>query len=54
MYALRRHAALVLVIVALLAVGLFALGLTLCIDWGGASTPPSDFSWPASAVHGSF
>jgi hypothetical protein len=50
MYAIRRHAALVLVLIALLAVALFALGLTLCIDWGGASAPPSDFSWPASVL----
>lgn len=50
MYALRRHAALVLFLVALAAVALFALGITLCIDWGGASAPPSDFTWPASLL----
>ena len=50
MYALRRHAALVLVVVAVAAVVLFALGITLCIDWGGASASPSDFTWPASVI----
>jgi hypothetical protein len=40
MYAYRRHAALVLTVIALAAVTLFALGITLCIDWGGASAPP--------------
>ena len=43
MYAYRRHAALVLTLVAIAAVVLFALGLVLCIDWGGASAPPRDF-----------
>jgi hypothetical protein len=47
---LHRHAALVLVVIALLAVALFALGLTLCIDWGGASAPPRDFGQPAALV----
>jgi hypothetical protein len=50
MYALRRHAALVLVLVALAAVLLFALGVTMCIDWGGASAPPRDFGQPASIL----
>ncbi len=50
MYALRRRAALVLVLIALLAVVLFALGLTLCIDWGGASATPHDFGQPASVL----
>ncbi len=50
MYAYRRHAALVLVLIALAAVTLFALGLTLCIDWGGASARPSDFGQPAVVV----
>jgi hypothetical protein len=50
MYAYRRQAALVLVVIALAAVTLFALGITLCIDWGGASAPPRDFGQPASAV----
>ncbi len=39
----RRSAALVLLLVALAAVTLFALGITLCIDWGGASAPPRAF-----------
>jgi hypothetical protein len=52
MYAYRRHAALVLTIIALAAVVLFGLGLTLCIDWGGASAPPRDFGQPASLVLG--
>lgn len=50
MYALRRHAAAVLLLIAVAAVTLFALGITLCIDWGGASAPPSDFGQPASVV----
>jgi hypothetical protein len=50
MYSLRRHAALVLVLIALTAVVLFALGITLCIDWGGASAPPGDFSWSAAVL----
>jgi hypothetical protein len=50
MYALRRHAALILLLVALAAVTLFALGITRCIDWGGASAPPRDFGQPASVI----
>jgi hypothetical protein len=46
----RRPAALVLLLVALAAVTLFALGLTLCIDWGGANAPPRDFGRPTSAL----
>ena len=53
MYAHRRHAALVLMVIALAAVALFALGLTLCIDWGGASAPPRDFGQPAVLVQAS-
>jgi hypothetical protein len=48
MYPHRRQAALVLAIIAIAAVTLFALGLTLCIDWGGASAPPRDIGQPAS------
>jgi hypothetical protein len=48
MYAYRRHAALILFIVALAAVTAFALGITLCIDWGGASAQPRDFGQPAA------
>ncbi len=52
MYAIRRHAALILLLVALAAVALFALGITRCIDWGGASAPPRDFGQPASVILG--
>ena len=48
MYAHRRHAALVLTLIAVAAGVLFALGLVLCIDWGGASAPPSDFGQMAA------
>jgi hypothetical protein len=50
MYVHRRHAALVLVLVAAAAVAAFALGITLCIDWGGASAPPRDFGQPATTL----
>ena len=50
MYLYRRHAALVLTLIAIAAVLLFALGLVMCIDWGGASAPPRDFGQPASLV----
>jgi hypothetical protein len=53
MYAYRRHAALVLTLIALVAVTLFALGITLCIDWGGASAPPPrDFGQQVSLALG--
>ena len=52
MYTIRRHAAFVLLLVALAAVTLFALGMTMCIDWGGASAPPRDFGQPASVLLG--
>ena len=54
MYAYRRHMALVLTFIAFAAVVLFALGLVLCIDWGGASAPPRDFGQPASSILGLF
>lgn len=54
MYLYRRHAALVLTLIALAAVLLFALGLVMCIDWGGASAPPRDFGQPAALVLGLF
>jgi hypothetical protein len=50
MFAYRRNAALILVVVALTAVTAFALGITLCIDWGGASAPPRDFGQPAAVL----
>lgn len=50
MYAYRRQVAVILLVVALAAVTAFALGITLCIDWGGASAPPRDFGQPAAIV----
>jgi len=50
MYAYRRHAAAILLVIAVVAVTAFALGITLCIDWGGASAPPRDFGQPAALV----
>jgi hypothetical protein len=50
MFAHRRHAALILTVIAVTAITLFALGLTLCIDWGGASAPPRDFGQPALLI----
>jgi len=54
MYLYRRHAALVLTLIAVAAVLLFELGLVMCIDWGGASAPPRDFGQPAALVLGLF
>lgn len=54
MYLYRRHAALILTLIAVAAVLLFALGLVMCIDWGGASAPPRDFGQPAALVLGLF
>ena len=48
MYVHRRHAAVILTLIAVTALVLFALGLTLCIDWGGASAPPRDFGQTVS------
>ena len=39
-----------LLFVAVTAVIAFALGLTLCIDWGGASVPPYLYSQPGSLI----
>ena len=50
MVAMRRRKALVMLVVAAAAVVLFGLGLTLCIDWGGASAPPSFYGQPAALV----
>ncbi len=36
-----------MVAVAVLALLAFATGITLCIDWTGASTPPRDYGQPA-------
>jgi hypothetical protein len=46
----RRRKALIMLFVAVLAVLAFGLGLTLCIDWGGASAPPHDYDQPAALV----
>ena len=46
----RRTKALLMLIVAILAVIAFGTGITLCIDWGGASSPPSDYGQPSSAT----
>jgi hypothetical protein len=39
--------ALVLLLIAVAAVIAFGAGLTLCIDWGGASAPPHVYGQPA-------
>ncbi len=46
----RRTKALVMLIVAILAVIAFGTGITLCIDWGGASSPPRDYGQPRAAI----
>ena len=46
MHAHRRDMALVLLVVAVAAVIAFGVGLTLCIDWGGASAPPHLYAQP--------
>ncbi len=50
MVSARRQKALLLLAIAILAVALFALGLTLCIDWGGASSPPGAYDQMAAAA----
>jgi hypothetical protein len=50
MFAHRRHRAAILLAIAVAAVVLFGLGLTLCIDWGGASVTPHDLGQPALLV----
>ncbi len=47
MHAQRRRMALILFVVAVVAVAAFAFGITLCIDWGGASSPPHFYVRPA-------
>jgi len=42
----RRPAAIILLAVAVIAVAAFGLGITTCIDWGGASAPPHLFASP--------
>ena len=46
----RRTKALIMLIIALVAVIAFGAGITLCIDWGGASAPPRDYGQPPSAI----
>ncbi len=48
MYAQRRRMAVILFVVAVVAVAAFAFGITLCIDWGGASSPPHFYDRPAA------
>jgi len=50
MRAHRREMALVLLLVAVVAVIAFGVGLTLCIDWGGASAPPHLYGQPGALV----
>ena len=46
----RRKKALIMLIIAIVAVIAFGTGITLCIDWGGASAPPRDYGQPPAAV----
>jgi hypothetical protein len=46
----RRTKALVMLLVAIAAVIAFGTGVTLCIDWGGASSPPRDYGQPPPGV----
>jgi hypothetical protein len=46
----RRTKALILLILAIAAVIAFGTGLTLCIDWGGASAPPHSYGQAAVAA----
>lgn len=48
MYAQRRRMAVILFVVAVVAVAAFAFGITSCIDWGGASSPPRLYDLPAA------
>ena len=50
MHAHRRHIALILLVVAVAAVIAFGAGLTLCIDWGGASAPPHQYGQPGALI----
>jgi hypothetical protein len=44
----RRKKALILLAIAIAAVLAFGLGITSCIDWGGASAPPHVYGQPAA------
>lgn len=46
----RRRIALVMLVIAVAAVIAFGAGLTLCIDWGGASAPPHFYAQPAALL----
>lgn len=50
MRAHRRDMALVLLVIAIAAVITFGVGLTLCIDLGGASAPPHLYGQPGALV----
>ena len=50
MHAHRGDMALVLLVIAVAAVIAFGVGLTLCIDWGGASAPPHLYGQPAAMI----
>lgn len=50
MHVHRRDMALVLLVIAVAAVIAFGVGLTLCIDWGGASAPPHLYGQPGALV----
>ena len=50
MHAHRGDMALVLLVIAVAAVIAFGVGLTLCIDWGGASAPPHLYGQPGALI----
>ena len=50
MRAHRREMALLMLLVAVAAVIAFGAGLTLCIDWGGASAPPHQYGQPGALI----
>jgi hypothetical protein len=50
MHAHRRDIALIMLFIAVAAVIAFGVGLTLCIDWGGASAAPHIYGQPGALV----
>jgi len=46
----RRKKALILLAIAIAAVLAFGLGITSCIDWGGASAAPHIYGQPGALV----
>jgi hypothetical protein len=46
----RRTKALIMLLIAIVAVIAFGTGITLCIDWGGASSPPRDYGQPPAGL----